>query len=119
MDFSLTEEQRTLQDTVRRFAESELIDVARKCEEKDESPPPEIVKKFANLGFLGINIPEDLGGAGMSHMDAVLVLEEVGRISAAVAFPIFESCFGPILAVAHFSPDESRRRIVQGFVRAK
>ena len=112
MDFSLTEEQRTLQDTVRRFAESELIDVARNCEEEDESPPPEILKKFADMGFLGINIPEDLGGAGMSHMDAVLVLEEVGRISAAVAFPIFESCFGPILAVAHFSPDELRRRIV-------
>ena len=112
MDFSLTEEQRTLQDTVRRFAESELIDVARNCEEDDESPPPKILKKFADMGFLGINIPEDLGGAGMSHMDAVLVLEEVGRISAAVAFPIFESCFGPILAVAHFSPDELRRRIV-------
>ena len=112
MDFSLTEEQRTLQDTVRRFAESELIDVARKCEEKDESPPPEIIAKFASMGFLGINIPEDLGGVGMSHMDAVLVLEELGRISAAVAFPVFESCFGPILAVAHFAPDELRRRIV-------
>ena len=112
MDFSLTEEQRTLQDTVRRFAESELIDVARECEERDEPPPPEILKKFANMGLLGVNIPEDLGGVGMSHMDAVLVLEEVGRISAAVAFPIFESCFGPILAVAHFAPDELRRRIV-------
>ena len=112
MDFSLTEEQRTLQDTVRRFAEGELIDVARECEERDEPPPSGILKKFANMGLLGVNIPEDLGGVGMSHMDAVLVLEEVGRISAAVAFPIFESCFGPILAVAHFAPDELRRRIV-------
>ena len=112
MNFSLTEEQRTLQDTVRRFAERELIDVARECEEKDESPPPGVLKKFANMGLLGVNITKDLGGVGMSHLDAVLVLEEVGRISAAVAFPIFESCFGPILAVAHFAPEELRRRIV-------
>ena len=112
MNFSLTEEQRTLQDTVRRFAERELTDVARECEEKDESPPPGVLKKFANMGLLGVNITKDLGGVGMSHLDAVLVLEEVGRISAAVAFPIFESCFGPILAVAHFAPEELRRRIV-------
>ena len=112
MNFSLTEEQRTLQDTVRRFAERELIDVARECEERDESPSPGILKKFANMGLLGVNITKDLGGVGMSHLDAVLVLEEVGRISAAVAFPIFESCFGPILAVAHFAPEELRRRIV-------
>ena len=112
MNFSLTEEQRTLQDTVRRFAERELIDVARECEERDESPSPGILKKFADMGLLGVNITKDLGGVGMSHLDAVLVLEEVGRISAAVAFPIFESCFGPILAVAHFAPEELRRRIV-------
>ena len=112
MNFSLTEEQRTLQDTVRRFAERELIDVARECEERDESPSPGILKKFANMGLLGVNITKDLGGVGMSHLDAVLVLEEVGRISTAVAFPIFESCFGPILAVAHFAPEELRRRIV-------
>ena len=112
MNFSLTEEQRTLQDTVRRFAERELIDVARECEERDESPSPGILKKFADMGLLGVNITKDLGGVGMSHLDAALVLEEVGRISAAVAFPIFESCFGPILAVAHFAPEELRGRIV-------
>ncbi len=112
MDFSLTDEQRALQDTVRRFAQAELVDVARECEEKDQSPGPDVMKKFAEMGLLGVNIDEELGGVGMSHMDAVLVLEEIGKISAAVAFPIFESCFGPVLAVAHFAPDALRRRIV-------
>jgi alkylation response protein AidB-like acyl-CoA dehydrogenase len=45
-------------------------------------------------------------------LDAVLVLEEVAKISPAVAFPIFESCFGPTLAIAHFAPDELKQRIV-------
>ena len=51
MNFSLTEEQRTLQDTVRRFAERELIDVARECEERDESPSPESSKNSPTWVF--------------------------------------------------------------------
>ena len=43
----------------------------------------------------------------MSHLDAVLVLEEVAKLSPALAFPIFESCFGPILAIAHFADEVS------------
>ena len=112
MDFNLTDDQHILQDTVRRFAESELIELARECEEKDNPPPLSILKKFAAMGLLGVNIPENLGGLGMSHLDAVIALEEVGKISAAVAFPVFESCFGPILAIAHFAPETLRRRIV-------
>lgn len=112
MDFSLTEEQRALQDTVRRFATSELVEIAREIEENDEPPSHELVKKFAELGFLGVNLPEELGGVGLSHLDAVLVLEEVAKISPAVAFPIFESSFGPSLAIAHFGSEELRQRVV-------
>jgi len=112
MDFALNEEQKSLQESVRRFAEAELVDAAREIEETDESPGPEIMKKFADMGLLGVNIDQDLGGVGMSHMDAVLVLEEVAKISCGVAFPIFESCFGPVLALAHFAPDVLRQRIV-------
>ena len=80
MDFNLTEDQRSLQDTVRRFAEAELFELARECEKKDNPPPPSILKKFAEMGLLGVNIPENLGGVGMSHLDAVIALEEVGKI---------------------------------------
>jgi len=112
MDFTLNEEQQALQDTVRRFAQAELTEAAKAIEETDESPGPEIMRKFAEMGLLGVNIPEELGGVGGSHLDAVLVLEEVAKVSIGVAFPIFESCFGPVLALAHFAPDELRQRIV-------
>jgi alkylation response protein AidB-like acyl-CoA dehydrogenase len=45
-------------------------------------------------------------------LDAVLVLEELAKISIAVAFLVFESCFGPALAIAHFAPEELRRRVL-------
>ncbi|HYD67344.1 acyl-CoA dehydrogenase family protein [Azospirillum sp.] len=112
MDFALTEDQERLRDTVRRFAQAELPALAREMEETDEPVPHAMVKRYAELGLLGVNIPQDLGGGGLGALDAVLVLEEVAKISPSVAFPIFESCFGPALAVAHFAGEDLKRRII-------
>ena len=112
MDFALTEEQATLQDTVRRFAQTELPDVAAQIEATAIPPGPDILARYAELGLLGINLPTEYGGGGMGHFEAVLALEEVAKISNAVAFPVFESCFGPCLAIAHFAPEEMRHRIL-------
>jgi alkylation response protein AidB-like acyl-CoA dehydrogenase len=112
MDFTLTDEQQTLQDTVRSFATKELVDTARQVEDNDEPLAPDIVKRYAELGLLGVNLDPAYGGMGMTHFDAVLVLEEVAKISPGVAFPIFESCFGPTLAIAHFADEGLRRRII-------
>jgi len=105
MDFSLSAEQRALQDAARQFAQKELPAIAKEIEENDEPPSLEVRKRFAELGYLGVNLSSDYGGAGGSHLDAVLVLEEIAKISIGVAFPIFESCFGPCLAIAHFGND--------------
>ena len=100
MDFSLNEEQLALQETVRKFAQKELPDIAKKIESKDDSVDKIILKKYADLGLLGVNLPKEYGGGEMRHIEAVLVLEEIAKISIAVAFPIFESSFGPALAIA-------------------
>lgn len=112
MDFTLSEEQLALQETVRRFARKELPAIARHVEEEDEAPGPDVIRRYAQMGLLGVNLPTAYGGAGLSHFDAVLVLEEVAKISIAVAFPIFESCFGPTLAIANFAPEELRQRVL-------
>ncbi|MDB3993405.1 acyl-CoA/acyl-ACP dehydrogenase [Gammaproteobacteria bacterium] len=106
MDFNLSEEQKELQNSVRKFAKNELIDIARQIEETDEPPSIEIRKKYAELGYLGINLSEHYGGSGGTHLDAVIVLEEIAKVSIAVAFPIFESCFGPCLAISHFGNEK-------------
>ena len=105
MDFSLSAEQRALQDAARQFAQRELTSIAKEIEEKDEPPSLEVRKRFAELGYLGVNLSADYGGAGGSHLDAVLVLEEIAKVSIGVAFPILESCFGPCLAIAQFGND--------------
>lgn len=112
MDFTLTEEQRALQDSVSQFAQRELPEIAREIEENDEPPSLELRKRFGELGYLGVNLPTEYGGGGMTHFDAVLVLEELAKVSIAVAFPIFESCFGPTLAIAHFGNEALKQRIL-------
>lgn len=114
MDFSLSAEQRALQDSVRQFAQRELPEIAREIELSDEPPGMELRRRYAELGYLGINLDPRFGGGGMSHLDAVLVLEEIAKVSIAVAFPIFESCFGPCLAVAHFGSEALQQKLLPG-----
>ena len=112
MDFTLTAEQQALRESVRRFARQELPAIARQVEADDEPPGMEVRKRFAELGYLGVNLPAEYGGAGLSHLDAVLVLEEIAKVSIAVAFPVFESCFGPCLAIEHFGNEALKRKVL-------
>lgn len=112
MDFTLSEEQQALQQSVRQFAQKELPDIARQIELSDEPPDLALRKRYGELGYLGVNLDSKYGGAGMSHLDAVIVLEEIAKISIAVAFPIFESCFGPSLAIAHFGNEKMKQEVL-------
>ena len=102
MDFQLSEEQKELRESVRRYASERLLPVAEEIERSGKPPAPDLVREFADMGYLGINIPQELGGQGLGNLEALLVLEELGRISSAVAFPVFESCVGPVRAIERF-----------------
>ena len=119
MDFSLTEEQRALQETARKYALERLPEFARHCEEQDEAPPHELVREFAEMGFLGINVAEKYGGLGLGNVEALLVIEELAKVSGAVAFPVFESCVGPVRAIEHFASESLRQRVIPAVCRGE
>ncbi|WP_017672413.1 acyl-CoA dehydrogenase family protein [Blastomonas sp. AAP53] len=112
MDFNLTSEQVALRDTVRRFAQAELVPLAAELERDNRPVPRDMVRRYAEMGLLGINTPESLGGLGLSNLDALVVLEELAKVSSAVAFPVFEACVGPVRAIQHFAPEALKQRIV-------
>lgn len=112
MDFQLTDEQRALQDAARTFARAELPDLAREMEEKDFSVPAEIMRRYGEMGFLGVNLPVEYGGLGLGHLEALLVLEEFAQVSNAVAFPVFEALVGPVRAIERFGSDEMKARVI-------
>ena len=112
MDFRLTEEQQELQQAARTFARAELPAIAAQLERDNAPPSRELIKRYADMGFLGINVSGDLGGLGLGNIEALVVLEEFAKISSAVAFPIFESSVGPVRAIEHFGSDALKQRIV-------
>ena len=117
MDFQLTPEQLELQETVRRYAREKLPPLAEHIEKTGEPPSHELVKEYAEMGFLGVNIPEEFGGLGLGNLEALIVIEEVAKISAAIAFPIFESCVGPVRAIERFASEELRNEVVPAVCR--
>ena len=110
MDFTLSNEQIELQESVRKFAKNELTAVVAQIELTGKPPNKKIIQKFSDMGFLGVNLPQKYGGLGMSNFEAVLVLEEVAKISIALAFPVFESCFGPALAISYFASEKLKEK---------
>lgn len=112
MDFRLTEEQKALQEAARRYAREKLPALAREVEATGHPPSHELIREYAAQGFLGINVPEAYGGLGLGNLEALIVLEEFGKISSAIAFPVFESCVGPVRAIERFASESLRQRIV-------
>ena len=87
MQFSLTDEQRLLRQAVREFAEAEIAPHVREWDEAQRFPPA-LIGKMAELGLMGIQFPEQWGGAGMSAIDYCLCLEELARVDPSVALSV-------------------------------
>ncbi len=84
MEFALTEEHRLVQQTAREFATREILPVAAQLDAEHRFPT-EIVRGLAELGLMGVTVPEEYGGAGMDHVAYVLAMEEVARACASTA----------------------------------
>ncbi len=83
MDFAFTEEQLMIKETAKDFAESEIASSAVERDINAEFPH-EIVKKMGELGFMGMMVPPEWGGAGMDTISYVLAMEEISKVDASV-----------------------------------
>jgi alkylation response protein AidB-like acyl-CoA dehydrogenase len=119
MPFERTAEQRQLQELAREYVGRELRQVAREIEDRNEPLSRERLRQLGEMGFLGINVDRRLGGQGLSDLDALLVLEEFAKLHPAVAFPVFESCVGPIKAIERFGGETLKARLVPQVCRGE
>ena len=87
MDFRLTDDQDLLRRSVREFAETEIRPHVREWDEAQHFPS-ELIPALAELGLMGIQIPEQYGGAGMSAIDYCICIEELARVDPAVALSV-------------------------------
>ena len=116
MDFELTEEHRLIRETAKDFA---LREIAPKAAELDKSGrwPTEIVKRLGELGFLGVAIPAELGGAGLDTLSYALAMEEVSAAcaSSGVIMSVNNSLFCDPLY--KFGTDAQKRDILTPVAR--
>ncbi len=117
MDFDLTEEQRSFQDSVRVFAERNLAEGAL-ARAHDERFPWDVARKMAEAGLFGIMLPEEDGGAGGSLMDAVLAMEQIAYVCPRSADVLQAGNFGAFRTFAEYAtPDQKQRffgRLLRG-----
>ncbi|MGQ9600417.1 MAG: acyl-CoA dehydrogenase [Anaerolineae bacterium] len=81
MDFNLTEEHKMIQAMARDFAQKEIAPIAARIDE-EAIFPVETVKRMGELGFMGIEVPEEYGGAGMDTISYVLAVIEISKVCA-------------------------------------
>ncbi len=87
MDFRLTDEQKSIRQTVREFAETEIKPHVMKWDEA-QTFPLEVVKKLGQLGMLGAIFPEEYGGSGLSYVDYVHIIEELAVVDSSVGLTV-------------------------------
>jgi alkylation response protein AidB-like acyl-CoA dehydrogenase len=87
VDFSLTDEQRAIQETARAFARQEVDPIVDEIDESQRFPR-EVMLKAGELGLLGIIFPEEYGGAGLGYVEYVLVVTELSRVDPSVGISV-------------------------------
>ncbi len=109
VDFTLTDENRLVQQSVRAFAEAEILPYIREWDEKGEVHR-EVFAKMGELGFLGAPIPEAYGGAGMDYVSFAILCEELER--ADTSFRVVQSVHVGLnsLALLQWGSEEQRQR---------
>jgi alkylation response protein AidB-like acyl-CoA dehydrogenase len=87
VEFSLTDEQQQLRNTVREFAEGEIAPHVMEWDEASRFPS-ELVPKLAEMGFLGVIFPERYGGAAMGYLEYAVIIEELSRVDGSVGLTV-------------------------------
>ena len=109
MDFDLTAEQELIRDTVRTFARERVAPVAAELDLEGRFPA-ELVAELAELGLMGLPIPEEQGGAGGDTVSYAIAIEELTRIDSSVAITVAAHTSLGTMPILLYGSDEQRKR---------
>jgi acyl-CoA dehydrogenase len=108
MDFTLTKDQKDVKQAAREFAEGEFPELAQECD-REEKYPRDLVTKAANLGFIGLNFPEEYGGSGYGYLEKCLVTEEFWRVDPGLGSVLISATFGADM-IELYGTDEQKKK---------
>jgi short-chain 2-methylacyl-CoA dehydrogenase len=109
MDFDLSDEHELLRRTVREFAEQRIAPVAEELD-REHRFPYDIVAELAELGLMGIPVPEELGGAGGDTLSYAIAVEELTRVDSSVAITVAAHTSLGTMPIMLFGTEEQKRQ---------
>jgi butyryl-CoA dehydrogenase len=118
MDFELSSDQQAIRALARELADTEIAPNAADWD-REHRFPDELIPKLAEVGLLGVCVPEEYGGAGADFLSYVLVLEELSRADAGVGVTVAVHTSAATLPVLAFGTEEQRARFVPPLARGE
>jgi len=119
MDFSFSKEQQMLIDTLRTMGNRENFKELAAQVDKTGEFPYHLLKKYAELGLLGMTLSPEYGGGGRPAIEAIITIEELAKFSPMIAAPVFESNVGPVRAIDIFGTQEQKKSIIPGVCKGE
>ena len=110
MDFSISSEQRAFVETVRRVCQKEFA--PRAIRYLDGTWPAENMRRLAEIGVLGMAVPQEYGGSGLGILDTVLVLEEIGKACYVTAMASLGEVGVQTRIISTYAPESIKQRIL-------
>ena len=117
MDFELGNRQKQIRLAAREFAEGELAPIAKECETKGEFPR-EIIKKAAQLGFVGVFIKKEYGGLGLGSLEDAIIHEEFWRADPGLGQVFSQTTFGAKELIL-FGTEEQKKKYLPPLVKGE
>jgi alkylation response protein AidB-like acyl-CoA dehydrogenase len=118
MDFALSDDQREIQALAREVAKEKIEPHAAEWD-REHRFPRDLFTELAELGLMGVCIPEEYGGAGADFLSYILVLEELSRADAGVGVTVAVHTSAVTLPILGFGTDEQRSRFVPPLARGE
>src|SRR5215210_2750309 len=118
MDFGLGEEQRGIKQRAADFADREVAPRAAELD-RDDRVPFDTLRKLSEMGFMGLCVPEEYGGAGTDFLSYCLLIEELSRADAGVGVTLAVHTSAGTLPIVMFGTEEQRARWVPPLARGE
>ncbi|MBI3552070.1 MAG: acyl-CoA dehydrogenase family protein [Elusimicrobia bacterium] len=115
MDFELTEDQKTIRETVRKFAETKIKPLAHELDEKEEFSP-ELTRGMGEVGIFGLIVPEEYGGSGLDYSSYVIAVEELARVDGSQAATVAAGVSLGIAPLLYFGTEEQKKKYLPKLV---
>ena len=110
--FDLSDEQLDLREMTAKLARERHAPRVQEWDRERMPLPDDERRRLAELGLVGMTLPEEYGGGGRPLLDALIVIEELAKVSMMGAWPVFEGCTGPARVIELFGTDEQKERLL-------